>query len=49
MKFPIIQFEQPAGIFYLSALPAEEVMRISRVDPRWKPAGGCSANHQENE
>lgn len=34
MKYPIIPFEQPAGTFYMSALPAEEVIRISKSNPR---------------
>src|SRR6266436_3836133 len=34
MKLPVITFDQPAGVFYLTALPAEEVIRISKVDPR---------------
>jgi hypothetical protein len=34
MNFPIISFEQPAGSFLLSALPATEIIRISKTDPR---------------
>jgi len=34
MSYPVLAFEQPAGTFYLSAMPAEEVIRISRATPR---------------
>jgi DGQHR domain-containing protein len=34
MSFPFIQLEQPAGTFYLTAMPAEEIIRIARANPR---------------
>jgi DGQHR domain-containing protein len=34
MSYPIIEFEQPAGTFYLTAMPAEEIIRIARANPR---------------
>ncbi|MGA3283538.1 MAG: DGQHR domain-containing protein [Verrucomicrobiota bacterium] len=34
MKLPIMPFEQPAGMFYLTSMPASELMRISIANPR---------------
>jgi DGQHR domain-containing protein len=34
MTYPVIEFDQPAGTFYLTAMPAAEVIRISRANPR---------------
>lgn len=34
MSFPFIRFSQPAGDFLLAAIPAEEIIRISKPDPR---------------
>jgi DGQHR domain-containing protein len=34
MSFPILKFTQPAGDFYLTALPAEEILRIAKPSPR---------------
>jgi hypothetical protein len=34
MSYPVIEFEQPAGTFYLTAMPAAEIIRISRANPR---------------
>src|SRR5690349_24481504 len=34
MSYTVIEFEQPAGSFYLTAMPAAEVVRIARANPR---------------
>ena len=34
MSYPVITVEQPAGTFYLTAMPASEVVRVSRANPR---------------
>lgn len=34
MRFPVIAFEQPAGAFFLTAMPAVEVIRMAKADPR---------------
>src|SRR5713226_519984 len=34
MSYPVIAVEQPAGTFYLTAMPAEDVVRMSRANPR---------------
>lgn len=34
MSYPVITVEQPAGTFYLTAMPAEDVVRMSRANPR---------------
>jgi len=34
MNIPVIPFDQPAGSFLLAAMPASDVIRISRADPR---------------
>jgi DGQHR domain-containing protein len=34
MNINVISFDQPAGSFLLAALPATEIIRISRADPR---------------
>jgi DGQHR domain-containing protein len=34
MSYPVIAVEQPAGTFYLTAMPALEVIRMSRANPR---------------
>ena len=34
MKYPIIPFEQPAGTFYLTAIPARHLVDIYKVNPR---------------
>lgn len=34
MTINVIPFDQPAGNFLLAALPATDILRISRVDPR---------------
>ncbi len=34
MSYPVIAIEQPAGTFYLTAMPAEDVVRMSRANPR---------------
>ncbi len=34
MSYPVIPFDQPAGTFYLTAIPAEDVVRMSRANPR---------------
>ncbi len=34
MKLPVMPFEQPAGMFYLTSMPASEVIRISVANPR---------------
>ncbi|HTQ62265.1 MAG TPA: DGQHR domain-containing protein [Candidatus Solibacter sp.] len=34
MSFPVIVTEQPAGTFYLTAMPASEVIRVARPNPR---------------
>ena len=34
MNINVIPFDQPAGSFLLAALPASEIIRISRADPR---------------
>src|SRR5216683_647856 len=34
MSYPVIAVEQPAGTFYLTAIPAQDVVRMSRANPR---------------
>ena len=34
MSYPVIPFEQPAGTFYLSVIPAADVIRMSQATPR---------------
>src|SRR5713101_7234927 len=34
MTFPIMTFAQPVGDYLLTAMPAKEIIRISRADPR---------------
>src|ERR1700733_9466779 len=34
MTFPILTFAQPVGDFILTAMPAKEIIRISKADPR---------------
>ena len=34
MTYPIMSFTQPVGDFMLTAMPAKEIIRISRADPR---------------
>ena len=34
MRLPFIAFEQPAGIFLLTVIPARDVVRIARTNPR---------------
>ena len=34
MKLDVISFEQPAGNFLLAIIPANDLIRISRADPR---------------
>jgi DGQHR domain-containing protein len=34
MSYPFVIIEQPAGTFYLTAMPASEVIRVSRANPR---------------
>lgn len=34
MSYPCTAFEQPAGTFYLTAMPARDVVRVSRAKPR---------------
>jgi DGQHR domain-containing protein len=34
MRYPVIEFDQPAGTFLLSAMSANDIINISRADPR---------------
>ncbi len=34
MRYPVIEFSQPAGDFLLTVLPAAEIIRISKATPR---------------
>jgi len=34
MTYPIMAFTQPVGDFILTAMPASEIIRISKADPR---------------
>jgi hypothetical protein len=34
MTFPIMAFAQPVGDFILTVVPAKEIIRISKADPR---------------
>ena len=34
MTYPILKFSQPAGDFFLTSMPASDVIRIAVADPR---------------
>lgn len=34
MKLSIMPFEQPAGMFYITSMPASDLIRISVANPR---------------
>lgn len=34
MSYPVTTFEQPAGTFYLTAMPAQDIVRVARANPR---------------
>ena len=47
---PVLKFTQPAGDFYLTRLPAIEVLRISRASPRkYDPTSHTSVGGVQRE